>query len=281
MKSFTGRTVFSLVFALALSLVSTAQSAIVMGWYRFDDPTDLGKDYSGNNNNGTVINDGAAPVYTANGFTGGAADFLGGGKINIPFNTGPSLWPNLTWGAWVNPDAIDGIRAILSNDDGAWDRTLNIDFRAGGNYGAFVGPLFAPFPEHNTGVAPVIGEWIFFGAVYENNFDGPGLGRMSLYIGNQVIPNIPTRFDNTIWTYTSIGGSPTFGEFWDGRIDDVFVIDGAATSAQMAQIIANPNDIPAIAAQIGVVPEPGTWAAAALLVGGAAFVRWRKRTKRS
>ena len=25
------------------------------------------------------------------------------------------------------------------------------------------------------------------------------------------------------------------------------------------------------------VPEPGTWAAAALLVGGAAFVRWRKR----
>ena len=27
------------------------------------------------------------------------------------------------------------------------------------------------------------------------------------------------------------------------------------------------------------VPEPGTWAAAALLVGGAAFARWRKRAK--
>lgn len=27
------------------------------------------------------------------------------------------------------------------------------------------------------------------------------------------------------------------------------------------------------------VPEPGTWAAAALLVGGAAYVRWRRRTK--
>jgi hypothetical protein len=25
------------------------------------------------------------------------------------------------------------------------------------------------------------------------------------------------------------------------------------------------------------VPEPGTWAAAALLAGGAAFARWRKR----
>jgi hypothetical protein len=28
---------------------------------------------------------------------------------------------------------------------------------------------------------------------------------------------------------------------------------------------------------VGAIPEPGTWAAAALLAGGAAFVRWRKR----
>ena len=123
MKSFNDRMVFSLVFALVLSLGSTAQSAIVMGWYRFDDPTDLGKDYGGNNNNGTVVDNGAAPVYTASGFTGGAADFLGGGRIDIPFNTGPGLWPNLTWGAWVNPDAIDGVRAILNNDDGGFDRS--------------------------------------------------------------------------------------------------------------------------------------------------------------
>lgn len=30
---------------------------------------------------------------------------------------------------------------------------------------------------------------------------------------------------------------------------------------------------------IGAVPEPGTWAAAALLAGAAAFMRWRKRAK--
>jgi len=27
------------------------------------------------------------------------------------------------------------------------------------------------------------------------------------------------------------------------------------------------------------VPEPGTWAAAALLAGGAAFMRWRRRAQ--
>ena len=41
------------------------------------------------------------------------------------------------------------------------------------------------------------------------------------------------------------------------------------------------NPINSIGAITGgaVVPEPGTWAAAALLVGGAGFVRWRKRAK--
>lgn len=34
-----------------------------------------------------------------------------------------------------------------------------------------------------------------------------------------------------------------------------------------------------VTAASAAVPEPGTWAAAALLVGGAAFARWRKRKK--
>ena len=32
---------------------------------------------------------------------------------------------------------------------------------------------------------------------------------------------------------------------------------------------------------VEAIPEPGTWAAAALLAGGAAFMRWRKRAKSS
>lgn len=32
-------------------------------------------------------------------------------------------------------------------------------------------------------------------------------------------------------------------------------------------------------ASVSPIPEPGTWAAAAFLVGGAAFMRWRKRAK--
>lgn len=131
-----------------------AHSAQVLGWYRFDDPTDLGKDYSGYGNNGTIIDNGAAPVYSSNGAIGGAADFGGGGKINIPFNTGPGLWPDLTWGGWVNPDSVNDIRTLLNNDDGGYDRALNIDRRAGGNHAAFVNN--GPNP-YSSDVAPVVG----------------------------------------------------------------------------------------------------------------------------
>ncbi|MEY4300034.1 MAG: hypothetical protein RIR25_1270, partial [Verrucomicrobiota bacterium] len=39
-------------------------------------------------------------------------------------------------------------------------------------------------------------------------------------------------------------------------------------------LVFTPNAGPA-------VPEPGTWAAAALLAGGAAFARWRRRRSAS
>ena len=44
--------------------------------------------------------------------------------------------------------------------------------------------------------------------------------------------------------------------------------------------VATTTSGPIYAAQApAAVPEPGTWAAAALLAGGAAFARWRKRAK--
>jgi hypothetical protein len=260
--------------ALVLMLLSgVAHGAPLLGWYRFDDPLDLGKDYSGNNNNGTIVDNGAAPIYTGSGYVGGAADFRGGGKIDIPFNTGPTLWPNLTWGGWVLPDAVNNVRTIVNNDDGGYDRALNIDFRAEGNYAAFVNN--GPFP-YNSGVAPSTSAWTFIAGVYQNNFYGTGQGRLTMYVGNQRFDNIQTFYGPTGWTYTSIGGSPTFGEFWDGKIDDFFVIGGAASPSEMAQIMNDPNSVPAVAV---AVPEPFTYAMAlaGLACGGYLVRRRRKR----
>jgi hypothetical protein len=53
---------------------------------------------------------------------------------------------------------------------------------------------------------------------------------------------------------------------WDGA--DFEILSGAYETDPGVAILAG---------QGAAVPEPGTWAAAALLAGGAAFARWRKR----
>ncbi len=256
-----------LLFAAALS--SPSFGATLVGWYRFDDSSQLAKDSSGLNNHGTVIDNGAAPIYSTTGYTGGAADFRNGGKINIPFNTGPSLWPDLTWGAWVKPRTTSGIRQLFNNDDGGFDRALGIDNRSAGNFSAFTGA-----GTYNTGILPSTNSWTFFAGVYENNFYGSGQGRLTLYVGNQILSDIRTTYGTTAWTYTSIGGSPTFGEFWDGLIDDAFLIGGAATAAEMSQIMNSPSSINTIAQ--GMVPEPSS---GMLVVAGLAALAMMRRRR--
>lgn len=68
---------------------------------------------------------------------------------------------------------------------------------------------------------------------------------------------------------SSISPTPTFYN-WISTDSGSTWSDAAPTTGFNAVISATPN---------APVPEPGTWAAAALLAGGAAFVRLRKRAK--
>jgi hypothetical protein len=58
---------------------------------------------------------------------------------------------------------------------------------------------------------------------------------------------------------------------WDSASQDFRIFSGAYEDQVDVAILAGAGAGPA------AVPEPGTWAAAALLAGGAAFARWRKR----
>ena len=73
MKTSSPKIILSLSLAAMLLSAGTSPAALLVGWYRFNDPTDLGKDYSGNNNTGTIVDNGAAPIYSASGYNGGAA----------------------------------------------------------------------------------------------------------------------------------------------------------------------------------------------------------------
>ena len=108
-----------------LGILWTTQKAeaILIGLYEFNDSNNLGLDTSGNNNNAN--NNGA--VFDASGYEGGAASFNGSSSfLRVSTNVNPSVLPQLTWGAWVKPDLTNGIRTVLSGDDGGFDRTINI-----------------------------------------------------------------------------------------------------------------------------------------------------------
>jgi hypothetical protein len=67
---------------------------------------------------------------------------------------------------------------------------------------------------------------------------------------------------------------------WSNKLLSDFFTTGDPTQSQ----IFNSSDQLLMTLEIGEfapepIPEPGTWAAAALLVGGAAFMRWRKRAQ--
>jgi len=72
---------------------------------------------------------------------------------------------------------------------------------------------------------------------------------------------------------TQAGNYGWLNTTWTASTGQFQVLGGAYESVVGADIFT-PGAAPGAA-----VPEPGTWAAAALLAGGAGFMRWRKRAK--
>lgn len=87
------------------------------------------------------------------------------------------------------------------------------------------------------------------------------------------------NLDTTLTTVDLVGALVSFDLPGGDAIND-----GADLSVLVRYASANEFNVltsttgPIFQAQASTaVPEPGTWAAAALLAGGAAFIRWRKR----
>lgn len=242
------------IFSLAVALLAPGLCrADLIGLYQFDDPSNLGKDTSGHANNAT--NNGG--IFSASGYQGGAVSLDGRAAfLQVPINVDPSALPQMTWGAWVLPTATDPIRAILSADNAGFDRDIDIDNRGGStSYSTFTGAGVLA-----SGVSPSTANWTFVAAVYNQSANS-----MTFYVNGQSF-NASTFF-STSETFFDIGSNPTFGQFFSGLVDNVFVYNQALTAAQVADIRANGFS--------SGVPEP---AGLALLgLGGAGLIALGRR----
>lgn len=144
------------------------------------------------------------------------------------------------------------------------------------------------------------GPSLWFTITGENAFNAQGAGGMSLsYAFSFPSPNSLQRFSagqeigNAGFKYTTgpiagWNGSGTGyvglqftaeGATHFGWLELDYFANGASTTLTVGGFAFENQPGVAIAAgaEVSPIPEPGTWAAAALLAGGAAFLRWRKR----
>jgi hypothetical protein len=203
-------------------------------------------------------------IPTASGYQGQAFIFDGGGYVTSPVNINPGVMPQLTMGAWARAEVNTGIRAVISHDDGGFDRNLNMDTRVC-SYDQSCWSAFTGWGVMS--VTPVTtGQWVFLAVRYDA-------------AGGWVVLDVDTNRGSTNTAYpgpgfdtTRIGSNPGFGEYFVGIIDNVFIYDEFLSDAQIDAIRLGGAD--AILPQ--GVPEPGTIGLLALGIGMLLAFRLRR-----
>lgn len=216
------------------------------------------QDISANGNHATASAN--APIYRAGqGVNGSGAYEFGAGSglsyFELPIDINPSALSQVTFGAWVKPTATNSIRAIVSHDNGAFDRNLNIDVRGGGSYCGFTGSGVS------CGSAPTLSAFDFVALRYDDVADTMQLSVNGVHFAS-VAANPGGGFNSTF-----VGINPGFGEQFVGLIDNVFLYNGLLTNAELDTLRRE---------GLNAVPEPGSMI---LLASGAALLALTRRRK--
>jgi chitodextrinase len=202
--------------------VTLATNPHLVAAYSFDEGTGTTVgDLSGHANNGVIEN----ATWTASGRFGNALLFNGSNAmVTVPDSASLRLTTGMTLEAWVNPSvANSGWKDVVykGNDnyylEGATPSGVPmIGVNAGGSAReAFSGAALPP----NT--------WTFLAATYDGT-------TVRLYVnGTQVASQTASGTITTSAYPLQIGGDSIWGQFFQGRIDEVRVYDTALTTGQV------------------------------------------------
>lgn len=213
----------------------------LLALYRFDGTLD---DSSGN---GYTAKDTGKPEYVDGApFGGKAIKFDGSGNaiVHAPLNISVNKIPQLTMGGWFKASSLKNpAYGIVSNDDGDFDRTLDIDDRdpkPGVHWSAFVGSTVVGTVFAHTG------KWVFMAVSYDQK-TLPGNYAFYTNTGNKTTTLTgPDNFDqDSVTKYVAIGRNPNYDQPFDGQVTKVFFYVGILTKKQIGEIIAHgPSRIP-------------------------------------
>jgi len=197
--------------------------------------------------NGRTAHDSGTPTYVTGAPFGGKAivfNGLGSAIVTAPLNISVAGLKQVTFGGWFKAASIATPQyGIVSNDDGDFDRSIDIDARDPGGgikWSAFVGGSV------NGKVAVAVGKWVFV-AVSFNQAVLPGHYVLYVHSGSTTTTVSGTdHFDgNSVTTRVTIGKNPNFDHPFKGQAANVFFEHLILTPTQIANIIAHgPSALP-------------------------------------
>ncbi|MBU3664757.1 MAG: PEP-CTERM sorting domain-containing protein [Chthoniobacterales bacterium] len=255
----TPRNLFPAVLASIILLPLAAQANLIVNGNFSSGNTGFSSDYS------YVANNTAAGEYyvqssAANTWNAGFLPVVGqGGSGNYLIANGAT---NTTQSAWFQ--TINNPSVTLTTDTNA-----PIYYRFQAYVNNLVNTNFAP-PDLSFEISVNGGAYNAFTAT-------PTItpGTWTLVYADTYITTQPTSLGFRLRNQaTNYNGN-------DFAVDSIYFGLTTNSGTYPTYGLRSAGDItnPTFVAPTNAVPEPGTWAAAALLAGGAAFVRWRKRAK--
>ena len=224
--------VASIVVTLAASTIATSAIASapgLVGAYPFDEGAGATTaDASGFSNSGTL----QGAVWTGGGKFGGALAFNGtGARVVIADAVSLDLVSGMTLEAWVQPTIVPaGWSTIVHKETDAYylaaGSVSNVP-AAGGTVGAGDANVYAASPL-------AANAWTHLAATYDGT-------TFRLYVnGAQVSSQAASGALVSSSGPLSIGGNGPYGEYFNGRIDEVRIYDRALSATEIATDMATP-----------------------------------------
>jgi Concanavalin A-like lectin/glucanases superfamily/Domain of unknown function (DUF1929)/Bacterial Ig domain/Glyoxal oxidase N-terminus len=225
----------SLVLLTTLSSAGPAWSNVAAGdlvaAYAFNEGSGTGvADASGNGNAGVV----QGATWSSAGKFGGALSFNGSSsRVRVPDSPPLDLTSALTVEAWVYPAAAQsGWRAVVQKEIDSY--FLHASSSAGGLRPAGGATFGTQVPTLFSASALPVGTWSHLALTYDG-------AQLRLYLnGNQVASAARTGPITPSTTPLWMGGNSPYGEYFNGRIDEVRIYKTALTPSEIQTDMTTP-----------------------------------------
>ena len=227
---------------------------------------------------GTSFYNGATTVSGGELIVDGAAD-----SSTVTVNSGATLSGSgsiggliVNTGGTINPGNSPGTQTV----------TGNVVWNAGGNYNWQIHDV--------AGTAGSSTGWDLLNITGTLNLGALSVGsefKINLWSLSQAAPDIDgdaVNFDhaqNYTWTIATAGGGITNYTGANQFLVNIGATNGTGGFSNLLangtfSVVQSGNDLNLVFTSASApIPEPGTWAAAVLLAGGGAYLRWRRRRK--